>query len=282
MITTKNSFPYWYNNGLGPKNVLTDGGTPKVWLTSDYDTSTILWTDRSTSLNTVIINSGVSRTLLHSSGAFGNKITLNGTNGFLEIPDNINIRPSVKVSTDTWFRKRPTQPSTVDIGSTIFQKGTCVDNCYGNIYTASIITNTSGIDDRIYFAGQGRTASEFGGFNYNITLATPLTSNIWHHLVTVQDTVSGSSTLGATVYLDGVQIFKDTYAWGATIGNYDTQPLLIGTRAINPRGFGDSFLIEKFPGDIASFILYDGAMAQSDVTYNYDNSPIKYIEKSIN
>ncbi len=134
-------------------------------------------------------------------GRVGQAFNLNGTPQYATTPDSAALRPQ-SLTIEGWVNATSTSTSVA------FAKplGAGTFDSYGIFYNGNIngvVCNNTGC----------------------LTIGTPMTLNVWHHVAFSYDDPGGAATRTARLYLDGVLVA--TNATGGAIG-YDTRPVVIG------------------------------------------------------
>ena len=157
---------------------------------------------------------------------------INGTLQYATIPDSAALRPQ-SLTIEGWVN--PTSTST----SVVFAKplGAGTFDSYGVFYNGNIngvVCNNTGC----------------------LTISTPMTPNVWHHVAFSYDDPGGAATKTARLYLDGVLVA--TNATGGAIG-YDTRPVVVGADIEN-----GSFNL-GWRGFLDEITLYNRALSLTEI-----------------
>lgn len=166
-------------------------------------------------------------------GRVGQAFNHNGAPQYATIPDSPALRPP-SLTIEGWINLTGTAPSTVfakPLGSGSFDSYV-VFYSGGNINGA--VCNNTGC----------------------ITIGTPLTLNIWHHVAFSYDEPGGAATKTARLYLNGALVA--TNATGGAIG-YDTRPAVIGADIEN-----GSFQL-GWRGRLDEITLYNRALSLTEI-----------------
>lgn len=170
-------------------------------------------------------------------------ISLNGTNAYVQLPNNPNLKPSFPFALSFW----------VKIGS--------IPAANQSIYRAD--------DDTTAYAGFSVVLTKFGRINAVIgsgngigsqhrktfLSSTILTINKWHHLV-----VNYISASSAEIYLDGVQETIVTNGTATSMG-YSTVSGILGRNPVSSGGFN------YLDVSLDEMRLYNDKIEQSEVGY---------------
>ncbi|MDR2903869.1 MAG: glycoside hydrolase family 127 protein, partial [Clostridiales bacterium] len=140
------------------------------------------------------------------AGRLDNAVTLNGTNGYVQLPDD-TLYGLYDMTVASWVN-----PSTIGNWARVFDFGAAGDPPHPNLFlTLKNSTNANGVP---------RFAYEHEGGTTNITLADAFTTNAWQHLAV---TISGAK---AEFYVNGVKVAENAsfnyvpYNAGAIVNNF--------------------------------------------------------------
>ena len=202
----------------------------------DPDTDTTTWTDIVGSNDATMTSMGVANFDKDNGGYF----SFDGANDYMTISNDTSFASATNFSVEMWVNP-------VSIGS---------DEMLATLYGSSSdqkfdirFSNSSG--NIRFIAG---TSS--GGFNsgQDLTSASALSTNTWHHIAAVYDDTNDKMF----IYIDGE---LDATKTGASSGTYTsiTDPILIGKRT---DGFHSNI-------KLGAFRFYSKALSASEVGQNY-------------
>ena len=202
----------------------------------DPDTDTTTWTDIVGSNDATMTSMGVANFDKDNGGYF----SFDGANDYMTISNDTSFASATNFSVEMWVNP-------VSIGS---------DEMLATLYGSSSdqkfdirFSNSSG--NIRFIAG---TSS--GGFNsgQDLTSASALSTNTWHHIAAVYDDTNDKMF----IYIDGE---LDATKTGASSGTYTsiTDPILIGKRT---DGFHSNI-------KLGAFRFYSKALSASEIGQNY-------------
>jgi len=206
---------------------------------NSYVSGSTTWKDLTSNNNNGTLTNGPT----FSSNNLGS-IVFDGTNDYVTISDNINLRPT-SFSIDTWFR-----PTSFSLFNTVVTKP-----FNGPFWTPPYLSYMI----RLYTNGTvlecgTNTGGTFRYFTINNTFLVNTTYNV--------SFTFDSSTGVAIAYLNGNILSSTTFPAGTI--SYSALPVLIGA------SYGADPLGEFFTGNIYSVKIYNKILPTQEILQNYN------------
>lgn len=243
LCNIKTSLPY-YNDGLQP---VVDSSL-FLWLTADLGTATV-WQDRSGQNNNANASTGATRYSVHQSGIFGNGYALNGTNGYIGIPDSPAFDVSA-ITLEAWINA----------------------SSFTGISRAIIWRDTTASPTRFFQVYVSTTGNLV--FNYRNTLNaySIITSNTIIPTNTLTHIACSCANAGnMNMYINGIKEFNSIPFVGTM--NTGIASMYIGS--------GHQGTQYWFSGKIPEVRAYSRQLSDTEIDFNYRNSYSYYINEAI-
>lgn len=214
-----------------------------LWYTPDYLTGD--WQDKSGSGVYGDVLGTATRIPIHSSNAFGSGFILDGLTGNIRCLVNQSY-PSFSI--EMWVK-------TNELGRRQYLS----EKEASYTYEGTLQLDSGGTFTFLVYDGAiSSTISSIQSYALG-----------WHHIVATRDSVSGTLTL----YVDRLEARSPVIGTIAALGNTRFRRFGGGTRA--PAG-------RYFNGIISEARVYNRVLTQSEVLYNYYNSPTYYLVNASN
>lgn len=188
-----------------------------------------------------VLNGSLVNGVVWTTGKYGSGISLDGTNDYVQIPDNHNIDLSLSkdISYAFWLKRNSSTTSKFVISK---GSGSTADTGYAFLMSSGTTPNA-----QLSRPGESVRLSILG---------TAINDTNWHHIVVTYKR-SGTAPYQGILYVDGVQVkVGDISAYTGDLSN--SSPLHIGCYA--PDGG------ECFPGALDDLRIYNKVLNPTEIT----------------
>lgn len=185
-------------------------------------------------------------------GNFGNALSFNGVNTYLEVKDSPSLNPTDAITISTWIYSYPNRDGPG--GGTVLVKGTLTGPSWAysaNQYWLSVKTPS----EVIFSLGQDKTIKYKRSSDIRIPGDIPPSISEWHHIVGVYDGTK------MQLWIDGSKVKEITVTGKIAV---TSDPLYIGSNN-NQRANGN------FNGIIDETLIYNRAISNSEIQQLYKN-----------
>lgn len=181
-----------------------------------------------------------------AAGQVGQAFTFDGTNGYVQIPDNAALKPA-NLTIEAWVRFSGLD-SAGNAGAgqqyIVFKQNTRSGFFEGYALTKTRVSGSDRFDFQV---------SSSAGAAAEVTSTTAITVGTWYHVAAVR----GPSTI--QLYVNGALQASAAVSFAQ---DYGTQPLFLGTS-------GQSYWDRKFKGTLDEVSLYNRALTSNEVAATY-------------